>query len=84
MKQGIEVTIPSALLLLSRTGSAILGSRPGLLTYTLLLFPNTNAMIQYIELDMRYPPGKLPQPKPNLALGGLGWPHLIPVTRWAG
>ena len=50
MKQGIEVTIPSALLLLSRTGSAILGSRPGFLTYTLLLFPNTNAMIQYIEL----------------------------------
>ena len=35
-------------------------------------------------LDMRYPPGKLPQPKPNPALGRLGWPHLIPITQWVG
>jgi len=33
-------------------------------------------------VDMRYPPSKLPQPKPNPALGGLGWPHLIPITQY--
>ena len=44
----------------------------------------TRALLVDVWLDMRYPPGKLPQPKPNPALGGLGWPHLIPVTQWAG
>ena len=36
------------------------------------------------SIDMRYPPGKLPQPGPGPALGRLGWPHLIPITQQAG